>query len=347
MKTLVITNDYFPKKGGISTYIKSFEDHLEFEKIIYAPNWAEGPNVVNSKSRFIFGSRTHLREINQIINQHNIEIILHASSNPQFYLVNKLKNFGLKQYMIIHGAEFNVIDSIPIVKKIFRRSLESLEKIFTVSYFTGRKLQEITSTEIVLMGAGVEKNEYQKEFNENEKLIVGVSSRFVSRKKIDWVIDSLNDLQMDGYDVTLNIFGYGKLEKYLKKLSDISSQEVNFYSDDDENALDGFYKDLDLFVMPAKSRFFGREYEGLGLVYLEAASYGLPVLVGSSGGAFETIIPGKTGFIVGSRNEIYDAIKYFYENKDMIKEFGSNSKLFVEENFSWESVVEKFKINTN
>ena len=31
----------------------------------------------------------------------------------------------------------------------------------------------------------------------------------------------------------------------------------------------------------------------------------------------------------------------------MIKDFGSNSKLFVEENFSWESVVEKFKINTN
>ena len=78
--------------------------------------------------------------------------------------------------MIIHGAEFNVIDSIPIVKKTFRRSLESLEKIFTVSYFTGRKLQEITSTEIVLMGAGVEKNEYQKEFNENEKLTVGAVS---------------------------------------------------------------------------------------------------------------------------------------------------------------------------
>ena len=118
MKTLVITNDYFPKKGGISTYIKSFEDHLEFEKIIYAPNWAEGPNVVNSKSRFIFGSRTHLREINQIINQHNIEVILHASSNPQFYMDDILKNYGLKQYMIIHGAEFNVIDSIPILSLI-------------------------------------------------------------------------------------------------------------------------------------------------------------------------------------------------------------------------------------
>ena len=47
------------------------------------------------------------------------------------------------------------------------------------------------------------------------------------------------------------------------------------------------------------------------------------------------------------RNEIYDAIKYFYENKDMIEQFGNNSKLFVEENFSWETVVEKFTINTN
>ena len=57
MKTLVITNDYPPKKGGISTYIKSFEDNLEFETIIYAPNWAEGENVIRSKSKFIFSTK--------------------------------------------------------------------------------------------------------------------------------------------------------------------------------------------------------------------------------------------------------------------------------------------------
>ena len=41
MKTLVITNDYPPKKGGISTYIKSFEDNLEFDQLIleyYSPS---------------------------------------------------------------------------------------------------------------------------------------------------------------------------------------------------------------------------------------------------------------------------------------------------------------------
>ena len=46
MKTLVITNDYSPKKGGISTYIQSFCKNLNFETYIYAPNWAEGENCL-------------------------------------------------------------------------------------------------------------------------------------------------------------------------------------------------------------------------------------------------------------------------------------------------------------
>ena len=53
MKTLVITNDYSPKKGGISTYIQSFCKNLNFETYIYAPNWAEGENVINSKKPFL------------------------------------------------------------------------------------------------------------------------------------------------------------------------------------------------------------------------------------------------------------------------------------------------------
>ena len=193
-----------------------------------------------------------------------------------------------------------------------------------------------------LIGAGVEPNEYTKDYSTKDNLTVGVASRFVSRKKIDWVIDALHELKMDGVNVDLKIFGYGKLEKYLKKLSQVSSPNIEFYSDEEEHSLSNFYKELDIFVMPAKSRFFGKEFEGLGLVYLEAGSFGLPILVGSSGGAFETIIPGKTGFIVGSRQDIYDGVKYFNDNPKEIEQFGKQSKVFVEENFSWEKATNKF-----
>ena len=117
MKTLVITNDFSPKKGGISTYIKSFTENLDFETYIYAPNWADGDNVIKSKYSFIFTGKRFVREINDIVNQKNIELILHASSNPQFLLVNQLEKLGKKQYMIVHGAEFNIINSIPVLKK--------------------------------------------------------------------------------------------------------------------------------------------------------------------------------------------------------------------------------------
>ena len=165
MKTLVITNDYSPKKGGISTYIESFTKNLDFETFIYAPNWAEGENVIKSKYSFIFAGNRFVREINDIVNQKNIELILHASSNPQFLLVNQLEQLGKKQYMIVHGAEFNIINSIPVLKKILRRSFNALEKIFTVSFFTARKLEDISETEIVLIGAGVEPNEYTKDYS--------------------------------------------------------------------------------------------------------------------------------------------------------------------------------------
>ena len=180
MKTLVITNDYSPKKGGISTYIQSFCKNLNFETYIYAPNWADGENVINSQYSFIFSGKKFFREINDIVNKKDIEIIIHASSNPQFLLVNQLAKIDCKQYMIIHGAEFNIINSIPLIKNVMRRSFNTLEKIFTVSFFTARKLEDITETEVVLIGAGVEPNEFSKEYKKNDKLTIGVSSRSVS-----------------------------------------------------------------------------------------------------------------------------------------------------------------------
>lgn len=343
MKILIITNDFPPKKGGISSYINGFVENLDAECIIYAPNWAEGPNVINAKSKFIFKNKQAIDEIKNIVLDRDIDCILHASSNPQFLLVRSLKKLNKPQFMIVHGAEFNILNSIPFVKRYLQLSFDNLDKIFTVSFFTQRKLQSLTSTEVILIGAGVEKNNFVKNYFKEGRIVIGVSSRFVSRKKIDWVIDVLHNLNQDGYESELKIFGYGKLEDYYQKLSEISSQPIQFLKDNHTDSIANFYKDIDLFVMPAKSRLLGKEFEGLGLVYLEAGSYGLPVLVGTSGGAFETVLPGKTGFIVSSKAEIYEAVKYFITNPHEIERFGLASKNFVQSNFSWNINIEKFK----
>jgi phosphatidylinositol alpha-1,6-mannosyltransferase len=50
--------------------------------------------------------------------------------------------------------------------------------------------------------------------------------------------------------------------------------------------------------MPCRTRRAGLEPEAFGIVFLEAAACGLPVLVGDSGGAPETVVDGETGFVV-------------------------------------------------
>ena len=50
--------------------------------------------------------------------------------------------------------------------------------------------------------------------------------------------------------------------------------------------------------MPCRTRLGGLEPEAFGIVALEAAACGLPVVIGDSGGAPETVLDGETGFVV-------------------------------------------------
>ena len=354
MNILLITNDWLPKKGGITTYLTKVSENLNSNLIIYGPNWADGENLIKSKEKFIFNPNKVFKEVQEIVIEKQIDLILHGSSNPNFLFVNKLTNLELPnqprhikipQYMICHGAEFNILNYIPLIRTILKRNLNNLNKVFTVSEFSRKKLIDITSTEVVNIGAGAEIEEFERDYKIEGALTVGVVSRFVSRKKINWLIDAAHEINQEGYEIKLNILGFGKQENYLKKLAGITSAEVTFFDDLEEEENSNFYKSIDIFAMPSTSKYFGIEYEGLGLVYLEAGSYGMPVIVGASGGSIETILPGRSGFVVSSPKLLKEAILYFINNPQKIEEFGNESKKFVKENYNWEKSIDKLESN--
>jgi phosphatidylinositol alpha-1,6-mannosyltransferase len=247
--------------------------------------------------------------------------------------------------MICHGAEFNVLNYFPIIRTILKKNLNNLNKIFTVSDFSRKKLQDMTETQIHNIGAGINIPNFEKKYELNEGITVGVVSRLVSRKKINWLIDVTHEIREEGIPIELKIFGFGKQENYLRKLSNVSAVDVSFIKEVNEDDLTNFYKSIDLFAMPSKSKYFGIEFEGLGLVYLEAASYGIPVIVGPSGGAIETIIPGKTGFVAGDKKILKESILYFIENPEKIEEFGLEGKKFVNDFYNWDKLLEKIESN--
>ena len=97
-----------------------------------------------------------------------------------------------------------------------------------------------------------------------------------------------------------------KLPKFLESRKNIASK------------YDELFNKSDLFVLLSED--FKLTFEGYGLVYLEALSYGLPTIVSSQSGCSEIIFKDSSGIVVNPRD--YKKIsKFIYSitKKDISK----------------------------
>lgn len=169
--------------------------------------------------------------------------------------------------------------------------------------------------------------------------MIGCVSRFVPRKGQDRVILAARRLRDRGWDVAVLLVGKGRTERRLRRLAGRLEVPVRFAVDVPWSRLGGLYREMDVFCMPCRSRWFGLEVEGLGLVFLEAAASGLPVLAGNSGGAPETVDPGRTGFVVRGVDDIVEAMEHLLQDPERAAAMGRASRALMETEFTWDRVV--------
>ena len=136
------------------------------------------------------------------------------------------------------------------------------------------------------------------------------------------------------------IIGDGpKRELILKDIQKNFLQNVVRYIGMTPHAeLKQFYYLADLFVLLTHPDE-GRE-EGLGLVFLEAAAAGLPVIAGRSGGVEEAVLNGQTGIVVDIYHGdkiVADSIIELLKNEDFAKTLGMNARIRLEADFKWKN----------
>jgi phosphatidylinositol alpha-1,6-mannosyltransferase len=170
--------------------------------------------------------------------------------------------------------------------------------------------------------------------------------RLVKRKGQDKLISALPKIKEEFPNVKLLVVGEGPLGKKLFKLVKKLGLEDNviFTGRVSYEELPKYFRVGDIFAMPARTRNFGLEVEGLGIVYLEASATGLPVIVGSSGGAPDALIQGETGYVVDGRNtlEIARQISYLIRDPESARRLGAKGRDWIESNWSWQLWGEKF-----
>jgi phosphatidyl-myo-inositol dimannoside synthase len=162
--------------------------------------------------------------------------------------------------------------------------------------------------------------------------------RLQRRKGHDRAIEALANVRDAVPGLRYAIVGDGEERSRLEALArSLGLQErVVFAGAVAAADLPQYYAAADFFVHP--NRQDGNDFEGFGMVFLEAAAAGLPVIAGRSGGVPEAVAEGVTGLLVSGTDagELGDAIVRLAMSPDLRQQLGTAGRTRAATAFTWE-----------
>jgi glycosyltransferase involved in cell wall biosynthesis len=162
---------------------------------------------------------------------------------------------------------------------------------------------------------------------ENQKIVLTIA-RLVKRKKIETLVKALNILKLSGEKVTGIIIGQGPARGNLVKLVRKLHLNVSFVGFVPDIKTKPYFLAADLFVLPSVAE------GGVSLSALEAASFGLPLILSPEAAGMPILRKGINGYIVDPNNptELAEKIKLILPNAYLM---GKESQKLAKQ-FSWE-----------
>ncbi|MBU3692389.1 MAG: glycosyltransferase family 4 protein, partial [Candidatus Nanopelagicaceae bacterium] len=210
------------------------------------------------------------------------------------------------------------------------------------------------SRKLIRVAPGIDTDHFSPSDATNLRTRYGVDSRptiisvgrLVHRKGQDRLIEALPKVLESIPDAALVFVGEGPYRQHLNYLVEKYnlSNHVFFIGRIHFAELPNYICMGDVFAMPSRSRLMGLEVEGLGIVYLEASSCGLPVIGGASGGAPDAVLDGETGFVVDGNDltGISTQIIRLLSDANLRKRMGERGRDWAIESWRWEIWSKEF-----
>ena len=369
---LVITNDFGPRTGGIETFVMGLLERIVDHKVVvftsqqgdtseYDQQWFKkfGVQVIRDRSKILLPSLRVAKRAKEIAQMHNIEVVVFGAAAPLALMAPKLRKAGVKKIIALtHGHEVWWARIFPF-NLAMRRIGNSVDHLTYLGEFTrqaiSRSLSQKSIDSMVKIAPGIDTFHFSPQADatqrrtelglESKKIIISVG-RLVHRKGQDKLIQAFPTIVREIPNAHLLIVGEGPYRAHLEKLVEKLSLKANvtfvgriFY-----NNLPSYLSASDVFVMPSRSRFFGLEVEGLGIVYLEASACAIPVVAGVSGGAPDAVQEGITGLCVDGTNigQIAEAVIHICSDSKRATKMGLAGRNWVIEQWQWEIWSKQF-----
>lgn len=181
----------------------------------------------------------------------------------------------------------------------------------------------------------------RRRYGVRDELVVLSVGRLQARKGHDVAIRAIDAMSRAGRAVKYLIAGDGEERASLEQLVRDRGlgDRVVFLGEVSDAELPAHYAACDIFLLA--NRVEKGDFEGFGIVFLEAAACGKPVVGGASGGVVEAVEHGRTGLLVDAAqvDEVVAALSRLADAPDLRREMGEAGRRRAVESFSWEAAA--------
>ena len=369
--TLFITNDFGPRAGGIETFVHGLIERLPRGTVIVytsaQPNsaafdaqWLKdfGVEIIRDRSKILLPTPRVIRATQNILRTRKLTRVAFGAAAPLGIMARAMRSAGAEKIVALtHGHEVWWA-KVPPFSLAIRFMSQNLDAITYLGEYTkgeiSKALSDANKEKLIQIAPGidvdhflpVDSSQLRESLGLADKSVIISVGRLVHRKGQDQLIAALPAIKVAIPNVHLLLVGTGPYQNRLEKLATKLQvrDSLTFIGRIKYSELPKYICVGDIFAMPSRSRFFGLEVEGLGIVYLEASACGLPVVGGKSGGAPDAVMVGETGLVVDGTNtaEISAACIELLSNPELCSLLGTNGREWIIDNWRWDIWATKY-----
>ena len=301
MKICYLVHDMNPRAGWgrlandlASGVMKAGNDIVVLKEL---DDGFRGLPILKRGGRLLFSAyraRKHLKDCD----------VVHALDVYPFGIIAYLGALFLRKKIVI--SLIGTYSVAPLYNKktalLSRLAVRAVAVVTSISDFTRREvLRKVRSRDVLIVTPGIDlETFYKKRSSANENFIISVGV-LKHRKGYHVSIPAFARAKKEMPSLKYKIIGSQKDSHYFSQLKLIATdygvaEDVQFFENISDEELSRLYKEARLFMLTSVNA--DNHFEGFGIVFLEAAAAGLPVIGTMGNGIEDAIKDGHNGILV-------------------------------------------------
>ena len=313
-----------------NVYVVVFKDGQLSEKLDNRANF-----IVINKSGYLRTAKL----ISRIVLEYKIQII-HASLFASM-IIAALASIRSNVLVIwnFHSHEYDIPLKSKLSFMVFSR-LKRLQKILYVNrelrfFFENRLKLPSNKADILYNTTEFKIDDLKEATIEKESIIIGYVGQLIKLKRVEYLIELAKYLLINQItSFKIQIIGDGENKEYLEKLAKETGVEGHIVFHGYKIELKSLYQTFDILINPSRE-------ECLSVALIDAGIMGIPSIAFDVGGNSDIVINNETGYIVSSKEELFEKVKYLIHDFNKRKDFGNKAIHHCSMNFTEETRKEK------